>query len=91
MANQEVREDEEFARQQGEVNKAMESVHEALKPNDTMICVECDEPIEPERKEALPSAVTCSDCALFLAKIAARKAKLKAGTVTAIAPDWGKL
>lgn len=85
--------DDPFLSQQAEVDDAMGAVQKTLQPNDVMICAECEGPIEPERKEVLPSAVTCIECAQHLAKEAARKGKLFAAPETRKKPDtmggWG--
>lgn len=34
----------------------------ALKPNSITNCIDCDDNISPERKQAAPWAIRCADC-----------------------------
>lgn len=83
-------EDDQFINQQNEVAEAMQGIQQALTANSTMICLECEGPIEQVRKDVLPSAVTCIECAQYLAAEELRTSKLKAkpGSLSSLPPGW---
>lgn len=83
--------DDQFINQQNEIAEAMQGIQKALAANDVMICAECEGPIEQERKDALPSAITCIECAQYLSAEEARQGKLMAKPGRAsptLPPGW---
>jgi len=45
---------------QGAIERALSSLDE---PNPRACCIDCDEPIDPRRRAALPGACRCLRCA----------------------------
>ena len=58
--------DEPFLIQQKQVEKALEEARSIVeKANNIMVCTDCGEDIELERKKIVPYTTLCSECARF--------------------------
>lgn len=40
----------------------LQTIHDSLRPVTVSDCIDCGDPIDEERREAMPSATRCIDC-----------------------------